>query len=147
MTDVVDAKTRSRMMAGIRGRDTKPELLIRSQLHRQGFRFRIHGKLPGKPDFVLKKYHAAIFIHGCFWHRHECHLFKWPKSHHEFWRSKINRNHENDQKVIKILKESGWRTCIVWECAIKGTRSDIPAIVGAIIDWLKGEEKMLEISG
>jgi len=77
MTDVVDKKTRSRMMSGIRGKNTKPEITIRSLLHRNGFRFRLHdSKLPGKPDIILKRYNAIIFVHGCFWHKHDCHLFK-----------------------------------------------------------------------
>lgn len=135
-------------MSGIRGKDTKPELLIRSQLHRRGFRFRLHdNKLAGKPDIVLKKYQAVIFIHGCFWHRHECHLFKWPKTRPEFWRSKINGNFENDQKAIKVLAKSGWRICIVWECAIKGAKKDIDTVVNTVADWLIGEEGMLEIAG
>lgn len=89
MIDVVDTKTRSRMMSGIGGKNTRPELLIRGQLHRRGFRFRLHDtKLAGNPDIVLKKYQAVIFIHGCFWHRHECYLFKWPKSRPEFWKKR-----------------------------------------------------------
>ncbi|MBF0235323.1 MAG: DNA mismatch endonuclease Vsr [Desulfamplus sp.] len=148
MTDVVDTKTRSRMMSGIRDKNTRPELLIRSQLHRRGFRFRLHDtKLSGKPDVVLSKYHAVIFVHGCFWHRHECYLFKWPKSRPEFWRKKINGNYNNDQKVMKNLLESGWRVCIVWECAIKGANKDISTIINTIADWLDGEERRLEISG
>lgn len=148
MTDVVDKKTRSRMMSGIRGKDTKPELLIRSNLHRKGFRFRLHdNKLAGKPDIVLRKYQAVIFIHGCFWHRHECYLFKWPKSRSEFWRKKLNGNFQNDQKVIKTLEESGWRICIVWECAVKGASKDIDSVVNRIARWIVGENKKLEISG
>ena len=148
MTDVVDVKTRSRMMSGIRGKDTKPELIIRSQLHRRGFRFRLHdSKLVGKPDIVLRKYQAVIFIHGCFWHRHECHLFKWPKSRPEFWRNKINGNYLHDQKVTKTLSKSGWRICIVWECTAKEANKDINAIANTIADWLVGNNRMLEISG
>ncbi len=136
------------MMSGIRGKNTKPELLIRRGLHHHGFRFRLHDtKLAGKPDIVLKKYHAVVFIHGCFWHRHECHLFKWPKTRPEFWRDKINGNYENDQKVMKSLAESGWRICTVWECAVKGANKDIPSVVNQVADWLKNEDKTLEISG
>ena len=104
MIDVVDAETRSRMMSGIRGKNTKPELLTRSLLHRAGYRFRIHDKnLPSKPDIVLKKYNAVILVHGCFWHRHLCHLFKWPKSRPEFWRKKLNGNYHRDQENIQSL--------------------------------------------
>ncbi len=147
MTDIVDAETRSRMMSGIRGKDTKPEMQIRKGLHCLGFRYRLHDrKLPGKPDLVLKKYRSVIFVHGCFWHRHECRLFKWPKTRAEFWRGKINRNHENDQNAVRKLKGSGWRICIVWECALKGANNDTGAIVASIGDWLEGSGEMLEIS-
>lgn len=148
MTDVVNPETRSRMMSGIRGKNTKPEIIIRSQLHRLGFRFRIHNtKLPGKPDIVLKKYRAVIFIHGCFWHRHLCHLFKWPKTHPDFWKKKINNNHARDKKILDQLIELNWRICVVWECAIKGSKKNIPSTVGAITEWLSNGDKFLEISG
>ena len=98
MVDVVDTATRSRMMAGIRGTNTKPELLLRKGLHAQGFRFRLHSTgLPGKPDIVLPRHHAVVFAHGCFWHGHNCHLFKWPSTRPEFWQAKIERNREVDQ--------------------------------------------------
>ncbi len=148
MTDIVDSKTRSRMMSGIQGKNTKPEVLIRSLLHRKGFRFRIHEKkLPGKPDIVLKKYQAVIFVHGCFWHRHLCHLFKWPKTRPDFWRNKINRNVINDQKNIQALTSSGWRICIVWECSIKGIHKNIQATISSLDKWLKSEKQFMEIKG
>jgi DNA mismatch endonuclease (patch repair protein) len=110
MTDVVDAITRSRMMSGIRGKNTKPEKLVRSLLHRQGFRFRLHvSNLPGKPDIVLPRYNAVIFVHGCFWHRHACRFFKWPQTRPDFWREKIARNCSNDLKSRRALKKEGWR--------------------------------------
>lgn len=147
MMDTVNPETRSRMMSGIRGKDTMPEIKIRRQLHRLGFRYRLHDRrLPGKPDLILKKYHAVIFIHGCFWHRHNCHLFKWPKTHSEFWKGKIDRNHENDLKALQNLQSSGWRVCIVWECSIKGAGKDIKAVTGIIARWLKGNKSMLEIA-
>lgn len=147
MTDVVDSKTRSRMMSGIRGKNTRPELEIRRQLHRRGFRYRLHDKkLPGKPDVVLKKYNATIFIHGCFWHRHNCHLFKWPKTRPEFWKQKITRNHENDIKVLAELRSAGWRVCIVWECSIKGPSKNVQMVSESIVRWLKTNNPMLEIS-
>lgn len=136
------------MMSGIRGKDTKPELLIRRILHRKGFRFRLHdNKLPGKPDMVLKKYQAIIFIHGCFWHRHTCHLFKWPKTRPDFWKEKINKNFSNDQKVISELSATGWRICIVWECSVKGANKDIAAISEKINKWLKSDNQFMEIEG
>jgi len=148
MTDVVSPETRSRMMSGIRGKNTKPEILIRSQLHRRGFRFRIHDTtLPGKPDIVLKKHRAVIFVHGCFWHKHECHLFKWPKTRTDFWKEKINKNCENDKHALDELAALNWRVCIVWECAIKGNRKKVPEVINRISDWLGSKGKRLEISG
>jgi DNA mismatch endonuclease (patch repair protein) len=136
------------MMSGIRGKDTKPELLIRKGLYHRGFRYRLHDKqLAGKPDIVLRKYRAIVFIHGCFWHRHGCRLFKWPKTRTEFWRKKLDDNFQNDQKVINSLKKSGWRLCIVWECALKGADKDIDTVVSSIAEWLVGHEELLEISG
>lgn len=149
MTDVVSPETRSRMMSGIRGKNTKPEILIRSQLHQSGYRFRIHdSKLPGKPDIVLKKYQAVIFVHGCFWHQHECYLFKWPKTRPDFWREKIGRNYENDKIVIKKLISLNWRVCIIWECAVKGSKiKNLPSILASMSAWLNSKENRLEISG
>ena len=99
MTDVVNKQTRSRMMSGIKSKNTKPELIIRKALFKKGFRFKLHDKsLPGKPDLVLPKYDAVIFIHGCFWHQHNCHLFKWPSTRPEFWETKIHRNVEVDKR-------------------------------------------------
>lgn len=148
MTDIVDSNTRSRMMSSIRNKDTKPELQIRRQLHRLGFRYRLHDKyLLGKPDLVLKKYNAVIFVHGCFWHRHGCHLFKWPKTRPDFWKKKINRNHEKDLKALHSLQSSGWRICIVWECAIRGADKDVQVIAKDIAEWLKSNKLLLEISG
>ncbi len=121
MTDVVDAATRSRMMSGIKGKNTKPEIQTRKALFRKGYRYRLHDKhLPGKPDMVLKKYHTVIFVHGCFWHGHNCHLFKWPKTRPAFWKKKINRNREKDNEVTVQLKSAGWKIITVWECALKG---------------------------
>lgn len=136
------------MMSGIKGKNTKPEILIRSLLHRNGFRFRIHKKnLPGKPDIVLKRYQAVIFVHGCFWHRHLCHLFKWPKTRPDFWREKINKNVINDQKNIQALTPLGWRICIVWECSIKGIHKNIQVTTSKLEKWLKSEKQFMEIKG
>lgn len=148
MTDVVDSDTRSRMMSGIRGKNTKPELVIRKELHKSGFRFRLHDKkLPGKPDLALLKYNAVIFVNGCFWHRHECHLFKWPKTRPEFWREKINSNHENDKRALEKLAVLNWRICVVWECALKGRPSDLSSLLNKIIMWLPSKNNFLEITG
>lgn len=149
MADIVDTATRSRMMSGIRGKNTKPEYHIRSLLHRNGFRFRLHVKdLPGKPDIVLPRYHAIVFINGCFWHGHDCHLFKLPGTRTEFWKTKISRNHENDQRAIGLLNESGWRVASVWECAIRGKHRLTDAlIIERLAEWIRSEEAMLELRG
>jgi DNA mismatch endonuclease, patch repair protein len=119
MADVVDAATRSRMMSGIRGKDTKPEMIVRRALHKGGFRYRLHDKkLPGRPDIVLPKYKTVIFVHGCFWHRHGCKHFKWPKTRVEFWREKIEGNVRRDEMSISELKQHGWSTFVIWECQV-----------------------------
>ena len=121
MIDVVDQKTRSRMMSGIRGKDTRPEMLVRSGLHRLGFRFRLHARnLPGSPDLVLKRYRAVVFVHGCYWHRHEgCRYATTPATRPEFWQEKFEANVERDQRHQKMLREAGWRVFVVWECALR----------------------------
>lgn len=138
MSDVVDKVTRSRMMSGIKGKDTKPELQIRQMLHRRGFRYRLHASnLPGKPDLVFPKYHAVIQIHGCFWHRHQCHMFKWPKSRTDFWREKINSNALRDLQNELLLAERGWRVLTVWECSLKGKlRKPLDELGEEIATWL-----------
>lgn len=149
MADVVDKATRHRMMSGIRGKDTKPEILIRTALHRRGFRFRLHAKkLPGSPDILLPKYHAAIFVHGCFWHGHQCPLFKWPKTDEQFWSAKIRSNMERDIRAEEQLRAANWRVLKVWECALKGPgRHSLDAVAEYISTWLKGQEASGEISG
>lgn len=118
--DVVDKKTRSRMMSGIQGKNTRPEIVIRQNLHRLGLRFRLHEKsLPGKPDIVLPKYKAVILVNGCFWHGHNCKLFKWPSTRKGFWREKITATKKRDEVNIANLIELGWRVLIVWECSLK----------------------------
>lgn len=113
------------MMAGIRSKNTKPEVLVRKMLHSSGYRFRLHvATLPGKPDIVLPKYKTAIFVNGCFWHGHEkCHLFCLPKSRTEFWQAKIAGNILRDRLKQQNLNTLGWRTISVWECALKGKKS------------------------
>lgn len=149
MADVVDPATRSRMMSGIRGKNTKPELLIRKALHARGFRYRLHCKdLPGNPDLCLPKYRAVIFVHGCFWHGHGCHLFKWPKTRPEFWREKIGRNRAVDEAAERSLAEAGWRQAVIWECALKGrNRLALEDIISTCADWLSSDRPRLEIKG
>jgi DNA mismatch endonuclease, patch repair protein len=148
MVDIVDSATRSRMMAGIRGRNTKPEILIRSLLHRQGFRFRLHARnLPGKPDMVFPRYRAVIFVHGCFWHGHDCPLFKWPGTRPEFWREKIGRNLSNDYHTRTALTAAGWRVAVVWECAIRGASKDLEGVTRRLADWLHSDVPFMEVRG
>lgn len=121
MADVVSSAQRSRMMAGIRGANTTPERFVRSMLHKEGLRFRLHDrKLPGKPDIVLPRWRTVVLVHGCFWHGHNCHLFKLPGTRRDFWRSKIEGNRTNDSRTINMLKRAGWKVAIIWECALKG---------------------------
>lgn len=145
MTDIVDPETRSRMMSGIRGKNTKPEILVRRLLHRLGFRFRINVRdLPGKPDVVLPKYHAVIFINGCFWHGHDCPLFRMPGTREDFWKKKIEDNRTRDRKTLEALAGSGWRTGIVWECALRGKDCDPEKVVTLLEQWLIGNEQHFE---
>lgn len=133
--DVVSAQTRSRMMAGIRGKNTKPELVLRRALHGLGLRYRLHGlDMPGRPDLVFPKYRAAVFVHGCFWHAHGCPLFKWPATRPDFWRKKIGGNRERDERVRKLLLDAGWRVIEVWECALKGRRRRDLADVAKLVE-------------
>jgi DNA mismatch endonuclease (patch repair protein) len=136
------------MMAGIRGTNTAPEMVLRSALHAQGFRYRLHDRrLPGKPDMVFPRFNAVLFAHGCFWHGHDCHLFKWPSTRPEFWKKKIGRNRENDTGNEARLAELGWRRGIVWECALKGRmRMPFDEVIGQCIAWLRSDVQLLEIS-
>lgn len=136
-------------MSGIRGKDTQPEMIIRRHLHARGFRFRLHNKmLPGRPDLVLRKHRAVIFVNGCFWHGHKCSLFKWPKSREQFWRDKIGSNIARDQKNYAILDQMGWRKGLIWECAIKGRgRQPVPEIIDRISDWLQSGTGDFSIAG
>lgn len=121
MTDVMTPKQRSRCMAAIKGKDTKPELIVRKYLFSRGLRFRIQvRKLPGNPDIVLPKYKTVVFVNGCFWHGHEgCKYFRLPKSNVEFWREKIERNIERDRDTIQALLDLGWKVIRVWECELR----------------------------
>ena len=149
LPDIVDPQTRSRMMAGIRGKDTKPEVLVRKALHARGFRFRVHPRnIPGKPDVALPRYSAVILVHGCFWHGHGCHLFKMPGTRQEFWETKIRRNQERDAEVREQLAGAGWRRLVIWECSLKGrTRLDFGELVDRICDWIRSDQSELEIAG
>lgn len=148
MTDVHTAAIRSKNMRAIRSKNTKPELYIRSLLHRKGFRFRINDiRLPSKPDVYLPKYKAVILIHGCFWHGHECHLFKWPSSNVEWWKDKITKNRIRDKKNVSELSSKGIRVLIVWQCAIEGKNKLSEEIIENLLNqWLINIDSNSEIT-
>lgn len=140
MVDVVDKQTRSRMMAGIRGKDTRPEIRLRKALHAMGFRFRLHDKrLPGRPDIVLPKWKVAIEVHGCFWHRHEgCRYSSTPATRPEFWAEKFAANVARDRRNLEKLQEAGWRTAVVWECWLR--EKDISGLIGELSAWIRSDD-------
>jgi DNA mismatch endonuclease (patch repair protein) len=147
VADIVDAATRSRMMSGIRSRHTKPERIVRSGLHRLGYRFFLHSrKLKGTPDLVLPKYRAVIFVHGCFWHGHECRLFRMPGTRTEFWKAKIGRNRQNDDSARKALADLGWRVLVIWECALRGhSEKEVASLIQRVSAWLRTSRRSLEL--
>ena len=136
-------------MSGIKGKNTKPERMIRTALHARGFRFRLHApELAGKPDIVLPKWKAVIFVNGCFWHGHECHLHRMPSTRTEFWREKIGRNRERDARVRNALAGTGWRVLTIWECAIRGRhRIGMDQVADQTAGWLRNGSLCLEIRG
>ena len=133
MVDTLTPAERSIRMRSIRAKDTKPEVALRRALHGKGLRFRLHGaKLPGKPDIVLPKHKAVIFVHGCFWHRHEgCKVASTPKSNTDFWIDKFDKNVARDAKNITLLVEQGWRVLVIWECELS-TPAKIEASADAV---------------
>jgi DNA mismatch endonuclease, patch repair protein len=136
-------------MAGIRGKNTKPEIILRCGLHARGFRFQLHRRdLPGRPDLTFPRFHAVLFAQGCFWHGHDCHLFKWPRTRGAFWREKIEQNKRRDEAALLQLANRGWRVGQVWECALKGrTRLNHETVIDQCAAWLTSEVEVLEISG
>ncbi len=145
MADIVDSSTRSRMMASIRGRNTAPEVALRSALHRLGLRFRLHcAGLPGRPDVVLPRHGAVIFVHGCFWHRHPgCRLAYSPRSRVDFWQAKFTGTIERDARQRAALLEDSWRVAIVWECALRQRGAE--EVARELAGWLGGMCAELEI--
>ena len=135
MADIVNAEKRSEIMALVRAKDTKPEILLRRELHSRGIRYSLHSKmLPGKPDLVLRKHKTVIFVHGCFWHRHKkCSKSSMPSTNVEFWKKKFRRNVERDRTNTQALVEQGWRVIIVWECALM---SNLNSISDQVLDLL-----------
>ena len=149
MPDIVDPETRSRMMSGIKGKNTKPELMVRKALHARGFRYRLHDpKVAGKPDMVFPKLKAVIFVNGCFWHGHDCYLHKLPSTRTQFWKAKIEINRQRDDTVRKTLRDTGWRVLTIWECALRGREKlGLDAVVGRVVGWLPSDADSTEIRG
>lgn len=149
LADSVDQLTRSRMMASVRSQDTGPEMTIRRALHRRGLRYRTNDStLPGTPDIVFPKYGATILVHGCFWHGHDCALFRLPATRREFWTEKLRRNRERDVNVRKALSESGWRCLTVWECALRGSeKRNFTALIEEIAGWVTDGGPSHELRG
>lgn len=138
MSDVHSAEQRSKNMRAIKQKNTNPEIRIRRLLFAKGFRFRIHVRsLDGSPDIVLPKHRVVIFVHGCFWHGHQCHLFKLPSTRTEFWANKIELNKGRDERDQKELIAKGWRVLTVWECALKGKKKQPDdVVINEITDWI-----------
>lgn len=140
--DIYSVRQRSRLMAKIRSRDTRPELAVRRRLHARGFRFRLHRKdLPGSPDVVLPRFRTAIFVHGCFWHQHPgCRRAALPSTRTRWWRQKLQRNVERDRRAVSCLRAAGWRVHVLWECEI---RDDVEGVLDDLcrnLQWENGQE-------
>lgn len=146
MADVMSPEKRSALMSRIRGRDTKPELQIRKALWHAGLRFRLDVRsLPGRPDIVLPRWRAVIFVHGCFWHRHEgCPLFRLPSTRTSFWDEKLARNRLRDDLAASRLASSGWRVLTIWECALKASAVDAGRLS---VEWVRNCRGSAEIMG
>lgn len=146
MTDIVDRATRSKMMAAIRGRDTLPERRLRKSLHALGFRYRTASKtLRGRPDIVLTKWNAVIFVHGCFWHRHEnCRFATTPRSNARFWQEKFRANVLRDSAAIAYLRGLGWRVAIVWECSLRSSAASAETAL-KVARWLRSSRRSIAI--
>lgn len=147
--DVHSQEQRSHNMSRIRGRDTRPEMLIRRGLHRRGFRFRLQAReWPGRPDLVLPKHRAAIFVNGCFWHGHDCPMFRLPATRPEFWLNKIEGNRARDVASSAALTLAGWRPFTVWECALRGpAKVGSEAVLDACQSFLSSDNATGEIGG
>lgn len=125
MADIISPGRRSALMSRIRGKDTKIELEVRKGLHALGFRYRLGGAgLPGRPDIVLPKYRTVVFVHGCFWHQHDCHLFRLPKTRPEFWKAKVDANRARDERVVREIASLSWRAETIWECELRGLSTE-----------------------
>lgn len=141
MSERLSPEQRSRNMARVKNKNTAPEITVRRMLHRLGYRFRLHRRdLPGNPDIVLPRFRSVIFVHGCFWHGHDCRRGKRPATHTEFWNTKLDRNIERDQANRKLLKGLDWRVLVVWECQTK----DLAELEYRLTDFLSPPSTMLQ---
>lgn len=147
--DRVDRTTRSRIMAAVGQKNTGPEMLLRSALHKRGLRFRLHDRrLPGSPDLVFPRFRAVIFVHGCYWHSHGCYRSTVPDARKQFWLEKFAANQERDDRNVVALGEAGWRVLTVWECALKGkTALSLDAVADTAARWLHSGEANGVIEG
>jgi DNA mismatch endonuclease (patch repair protein) len=147
--DTVDRQTRSKIMASVGQKDTGAELLLRSALHKIGLRYRLHDRsLPGSPDLVFPRFHAVVFVHGCYWHSHGCYRSTIPKSRREFWTEKFHANRSRDERNVSGLLEGEWRVLTVWECALRGKTTRTPTVVAETTRaWLESSESSGEIVG
>lgn len=136
-------------MSRIRGRDTGIEMVVRKALFARGFRYRVDDRrLPGRPDMVLRRYNAAVFVHGCYWHGHDCELFRLPSTNATFWQTKIDGNRERDRRNAAALAEAGWRVAVVWECALRGRGENaVLEVTDRLERWLIGQRPIVEILG
>ena len=134
-------------MAAIKNRDTSPEMQIRRELHKAGLRYRLHDRnLPGRPDIVLRRWQAVVFVNGCFWHRHLCRTFRWPESRKTFWKTKLEKNVNRDKQTIRQLTEQGWRVAVIWECSVRGkNRLTAEQRLQSFMNWLKSGSQFTEI--
>lgn len=147
MADSLTKTGRSELMSKIRGRDTKPEIFIRNIIYSAGFRYRLHAKgIPGRPDIVLRRWKTLIFVNGCFWHGHDCHGTRRPKSNRKFWNAKIKRNIERDTDNLAECRRLGWRVLVVWECALRGkSRWAEERLARQMSAWIERDAKHVSI--
>ena len=144
MADIVDPETRSRMMAGIHSKGTRPETLVRSLLHKRGLRFaRTSSGLAGRPDVVLPRWNVAVFVNGCFWHMHECELFRMPGSNRMFWERKLSANRMRDMKNVQSLLVDGWKVLTIWECSVRGANAmrQLERNMDRVAAWIRSNNR------
>lgn len=148
MADTLTREARSRIMSRIRSKDTKPEMAVRRALHAAGFRYVLHDRrLPGRPDVVLPRHHAAVFVDGCFWHGHTCKFFRLPGTRTAFWSDKIEHNRARDKATIAALLAGGWRVAVVWECALRSGAVTRQKSMVRLVHWLASSRKRIEVRG